>query len=159
MSEMNAHKVEARLTLASRLADLSRVWPWVDGLAVEHAIPADTLFAIHLCLEEALSNIIRHGYRGEPNHAIELSFTPNGRHGLTFTIEDNAPHFAQNQLVETRHAAKPANPTNPSDVPPGGHGLTLMRKFAGFLTWEPLPNGNRLIIAFPAASSNSDGSA
>ena len=79
MPETYAHKADARLTLTSRLADLALVRPWVDALAVEHALPQDTVFAIHLCLEEALSNIIRHGYGGEPNHAITIEITNTKR--------------------------------------------------------------------------------
>ncbi len=52
----------SRLTLKSQLDDMASLWPWVESVAVEHGIPADTLFGVHLCLEEAISNVIRHGY-------------------------------------------------------------------------------------------------
>ncbi len=66
----------------------SRRWP------PQYGIPADTQFAIQLCLEEALSNIIRHGHRGQPNLPITVDCTtPAGTQEVVFTIEDHAPPF------------------------------------------------------------------
>lgn len=146
MPEMHTHKAEERLSLRSRLADLALVWPWVDDLAAEHAIPEDTHYAINLCLEEALANIIRHGYAGEPNHAITISFTLDGKNGLTFIVQDNAPHFSPCWPMEPQEQQSPIN-----RFEPGGQGLRLMRRFAGTLAHEKLSGGNRLTIGFPVA--------
>lgn len=143
MQETHAHKKQERLKLNSRLADLALVKPWVDALASEHAIGADTVYKIELCLEEALSNIVRHGYKGEPHHSIDLSFHSNGDHMLRFAIEDSAPHFDQ-AGPGRRRASK-----NAEDLIPGGHGMPLMRKFSGSVAWEALPKGNRLTLTFP----------
>jgi anti-sigma regulatory factor (Ser/Thr protein kinase) len=144
MPGKNVHKAEARLTLKSQLAELSRVWPWVDSLAAKYDLSGETHYAINLCLEEALSNIIRHGYRGQPDHAITIDFTSTGT-SLTFTIEDQAPHFVPAEPTEARPA------TSIEEYLPGGLGVRLMRRFAGTLHWKPLPRGNRLTIGFAAA--------
>jgi anti-sigma regulatory factor (Ser/Thr protein kinase) len=152
MPEMHAHKPESRLTLKSQLSDLALVWPWVEALALEHAIPANTQYAINLCLEEALSNVIRHGYAGEPNHAITVDCTRTGENGLTFIVEDSAPHF---EPADSDPGTAPdftaVTPASIEDITPGGHGITLMRHFAGTLAWEPLPKGNRLKLGFQIA--------
>jgi anti-sigma regulatory factor (Ser/Thr protein kinase) len=146
MQQTHAKNDQGRLTLSSRLADLALVNPWIEALAAEYAISTDTVYAIELCLEEALSNIVRHGYKGEPDHAIELHFHRNGDSTLKFAIEDCAPHFDQTgpgrrQAVE-----------DPDYLLPGGHGMPLMRKFSRSVEWEPLPNGNRLTLTFPSRS-------
>ena len=80
MPEMPANKTESRLTLRSRLQDLALVWPWVQALALDYAIQPDSQFAINLCLEEALSNVIRHGYAGQADQAITVEMPlPAGR--------------------------------------------------------------------------------
>jgi anti-sigma regulatory factor (Ser/Thr protein kinase) len=150
MHQTHAHKEQERLKLNSRLADLALVKPWVDALAGEHAIGEDTVYKIELCLEEALSNIVRHGYKGEPQHRIELSFHSNGDRMLRFAIEDNAPHFNQAGPGRKR-AAK-----NTEDLIPGGHGMPLIRKFSSSVAWEPLPNGNRLTLTFPNEPRETD---
>lgn len=141
---------ETQLHLSSRLADLARVFPWVEALAVEFALPEETVYAIHLCLEEALANIVRHGYRGEPGHPLSIEFRRAENGALQFVIEDEAPHFAPPDQDQPLPAAPP---DAIGEIEPGGQGLRLMRRFAGSLRWEPLPHGNRLTIGFsgPAA--------
>ena len=70
-----------RLTLRSQLADLSLVSRWVQALASRHRFSDRTSFAIDLCLEEALSNVIRHGYADDPTRKLDVAFqmSPEGR--------------------------------------------------------------------------------
>jgi anti-sigma regulatory factor (Ser/Thr protein kinase) len=139
-------KPEQRLTLQSQLHELARLWPWIEALAAEYAIPADTQFAIQLCLEEALSNIVRHGYRGQPDQPITVECTtPAETRKLVFTVEDRAPAFDPLALSAVEEA--PA-PTLIDQLQEGGRGIRLMRKFAGSLAYQRLPGGNRLTIVF-----------
>jgi two-component sensor histidine kinase len=64
-----------RLNLRSRMSELTHLYPWIERLTSRHRIPANTQFAMNLCLEEAISNIIRHGYSGDPDHSIVIRFT------------------------------------------------------------------------------------
>jgi anti-sigma regulatory factor (Ser/Thr protein kinase) len=144
MPEQHPHIAEARLVLDSRLEALKVVEPWVNSLAAEYAIPDKTRFAMDLCLEEALSNVIRHGYGNEPGHVIRVEFAKEAG-AMTFTIEDSAPPFAPPEDVDL-----PQAPTSIEEVKPGSMGIPLMRKFAGFLKYERLADANRLTIGFPA---------
>ena len=146
---------ESQLTLKNQLEDLTLVWPWVEAIAAEYSVPADTQFAIQLCLEEALSNIIRHGHQDHANQSISVSCTveraPAGIENeraaqLIFTVEDHAPPF--DPLAYTPAPA----PTSMNELPLGNQGIRLMRKFAGSLAWRQLPNGNRLTIGFDLTS-------
>lgn len=133
---------EPRLTLKSQLDDLALVWPWVEALAACYSVPADTQFAIQLCLEEALSNIIRHGYQGRLDQPITITCEPNGVAELVFVIEDLAPPFDP-------FAATPAPaPSSIEDLEPGGQGIRLIQKFASRADYQQLPQGNRLTLAF-----------
>jgi serine/threonine-protein kinase RsbW len=142
-------KPVSRLTLKSQLDDMAALWPWVEAIVAEYAISPDTAFAIHLCLEEAISNVIRHGYRGQPGHTLTVDCASPNAHELVFTVEDQAPPFdpLEPSLIEEL----------PSPVPedflrPGGRGILLMRKFASTIAYQRLENengdGNRLTIGF-----------
>jgi serine/threonine-protein kinase RsbW len=145
MSGEAAAKSEPRLTIQSRLEDLALLWSWVESIAEEHAAPAQTRFAIHLCLEEALSNIVRHGYGGQPGRPIDVEFS-SAPGELVFTVEDEAPAF--DPLAYSGRDQDPVPPAGDS-IPLGGQGIRLMRKFAGSLGYTRLVNGNRLTLRFP----------
>jgi serine/threonine-protein kinase RsbW len=147
MSRETAAQFEPRLIIQSRLDDLALLWPWVDSLAVEYGIPSGTLYAIHLCLEEALSNVIRHGYQGRPGQPISVKFAWHAR-AVDFIVEDQAPPFDPLAQPEINPAPLPASL---DDFPLGGRGIGLMRKFAGSLAYQRLPGGNRLTMSFPLA--------
>lgn len=136
---------QERLTLRSRLADVAQVVPWVQALAARYQLSERTAFAIDLCLEEALSNIVRHGYGSDPNRTIEIEFRAGGENDLCFVIEDAAPHFRPFDPAAPPHLPTPGAL---EEMVPGGLGIPLMRKYADAVAWEPLEHGNRLTFRF-----------
>jgi len=142
MTGPNPSSPEPQLTLQSQLQDLTLVWTWVEALAAHYSIPAQTQFAIQLCLEEALSNVMRHGYCGQPDQSLTVACAPFGIAELVFTVEDHAPPF------DPFAAAPAATPASIQELQPGGRGIRLMRKFASRLAWQQLPDGNRLTLVF-----------
>lgn len=135
----------SRLTLKSQLDDMAALWPWVEALGVEYAIPADTLFGVHLCLEEAISNVIRHGYNGQPGSTLTVECESPNAHEVVFTIEDQAPPF---DPLAPEHVEVLAEPSPEDFLRPGGRGILLMRKFSNTMAYERLAGGNRLAIGF-----------
>ena len=140
-------QVPDRIVLDSQLSELIRVSPWIEALAARHAIPENVVFAMNLCLEEVLSNIIRHGYVGQPDHSIGVRFTAPRDDYFVLVVEDQAPPF---------------NPVAAPELPPisaredasvGGQGLRLLRRFADALEYQATPTGNRLSIGFATAGS------
>jgi serine/threonine-protein kinase RsbW len=133
---------EERLTLCSQLSELSQVPPWIERLASQHAIPGETQFAMDLCLEEVLSNIIRHGYSGQTDRPMTVRFTTPRKGYFVFVIEDEAPFF--NPLTAPELPAIGAI----EDTRVGGQGIRLVRRFANQIEYQATPTGNRLTIGF-----------
>ena len=80
--------------LQSRLSDIAQIPIWIGQLALRYNIPEDLQFAMDLCLEEALSNIIIYGYLREdrpPAHGPLRD--PSGDGCFVFEVEDEAPLF------------------------------------------------------------------
>jgi serine/threonine-protein kinase RsbW len=134
------------LTLRSQMSELARISPWIEHLATQDAIPGETQFAINLCLEEALSNIMRHGYAGAPNRQIAILYSIPQTGVFVFVIDDQAPPF--NPVT----ALEPPIPVSLDDTSVGGQGLRLLKHFADTLKYEVTPGGNRLSISFRATS-------
>ncbi len=145
MHDESAPRSKARLTLKGRLEDLALCRPWVETLAAEHRIPAETQFAMDLCLEEAISNVIRHGYAGQADQPITVDFAV-GSKGFSFTVEDHAPRF---DPLSDKTAEEPPAASSIDEFSVGGLGILFMKKFANRIEYEALDGGNRLIIQFP----------
>jgi anti-sigma regulatory factor (Ser/Thr protein kinase) len=145
--------LQDRLELDSRLTELIRVRPWIDVVADRLGFPEEERFAMHLCMEEALANVILHGYGSEPGHPIVLrTFVTAGT--LSITVDDQAPPFSPIEIPlnssngETKKASL-------ESVTPGGNGIRLLKRFSGSLSYERLSDGNRLTITFPVSLENS----
>jgi serine/threonine-protein kinase RsbW len=134
-----------RLELDSRLTDLCRVWPWTEAWASAHGLAEQTRFALHLCMEEALANVVLHGYQNQPGHPVVIRCSMEGG-WLVFAIEDEAPPFTP---VDPDLARPADNADDLELMEPGGNGIRLLHRFAGSLKYERLPRGNRLTIGFP----------
>jgi|ERR1039457_4699298 hypothetical protein len=93
MAGTGAQQNQDRITLRNGLPDIAQLPVWVEGLSSRHSIPQDLQFAINLCLEEAVSNVIRHGYAEADDFPVTLGFTMPRTGYFVFVIEDEAPAF------------------------------------------------------------------
>ncbi len=136
-----------RLMIRGVLSEIARIPIWIENLATRFSIPADLQNSINLCLEEVVSNVIRHGYCGEADRSVLVRFSNPRKNYFVFTVEDEAPHF--NPLI-----APELSELNPrEDIRIGGQGIRLLRRFTDALEYEQMPSGNRLSMGFSAGSS------
>jgi serine/threonine-protein kinase RsbW len=143
--EMLVENLQDRLELDSRLTELSRVPSWIESLADRLGFDQDALFAMQLCIEESLANVVLHGYRSHAGHPIVIRASVS-EGILFFAIDDQAPPFSP---VEPRALNEVREPATLESIQPGGNGLRLLHRFAGSLAYERLSGGNRLTIGFP----------
>jgi len=148
MSRNLTHQGEEKLVLPVRLSEIGQVPVWIEHLASRYAIPDNIQFAINLCLEEVLSNIILHGSGEQPDRTIAIHFSASGEGKFLVVVDDEAPQF--NPLEQQELPA--LNPNEEMRV--GGQGLRLLREFADALEYEPTPAGNRLKMGFSAPVLN-----
>ena len=133
-----------RLELDSRLTELTRVQPFIESLADRYRFGNDARFSMQLCMEEALANLVLHGYRNQPGHPIVIGASATVD-TLFFTIDDKAPPFvpvAPNEAALDR-------PMSLESIEPGGNGIRLLHRFAGSVIYDSSAEGNRLTIGFP----------
>jgi anti-sigma regulatory factor (Ser/Thr protein kinase) len=130
--------------------EMERLPVWVDAIAVTYAIPENVKFAINLCLEEVVSNSIRHGHSNQPRQFVTVGCAAPRPGYLVFTVEDDAAPFNPLELAPLPTIGEQEQ----NQI--GGQGIRLLRGFADTLEYEPRPGGNRLHIGFasPTASPN-----
>lgn len=140
-------KVQDRLELDSRLTELIRVRPWVDSVADRFGLSEEKRFAMHLCMEEALANVVLHGYSGEPGHSIVITAIVEAM-TLSIRVDDHAPQFSPIDFLPNSSNGE-TKTRGFESLTPGGNGIRLLKRFSGSLHYEKLSDGNRLTIAFP----------
>src|SRR5215467_903321 len=86
------------------LREISAASSWLESIATDLALPGPQVFAIQVCLEELMSNIVRHGGtppRSDlpwpakaPERPLSISITVTARDDrLVMTIEDDGRPF------------------------------------------------------------------
>ncbi len=137
------------LVVQAEMAELARVSEWTDDVAERLALPASILFALHLCFEEAISNIVRYGFQDRQDTAglnkdVRLALVREAD-AVTVTIEDHGVAFDPGQV------APPTAPTTINEAVIGGQGIHLMRQFAQDIAYQRQDGINRLILRFDLA--------
>ena len=123
------------------MAEINDAVLWVGDVAVKSGLGDQTSYAMQVCVEEALTNIVRHGHCaiGPGEIGLELTVT-NG--GVRIEVEDDCVPFDMT-------AAAPSRPHNdPTDPEVGGWGLGLIRAFASRLAYRREGERNRLTLEF-----------
>ena len=120
-----------------------RVGAWVDELAVLLTLSGEAEYALRLCLEEAMTNVVNHA-KPEPGvdkDVVSLQMLADGTR-LKVSIEDRCGSF--NPL-----ATPVPEPNDPLPEGEGGLGITLLRRHADEVAWERDGKTNRLTITIP----------
>jgi anti-sigma regulatory factor (Ser/Thr protein kinase) len=129
-----------RLVLRNDLAELERLAGWIEGWT-QHEVSADVSFALQLCLEEAVANVIMCG--GAKGERLEIAVELERNGGtLVARIEDTGRQFDPTQLPPPLMAKSLA------EAKVGGLGIHLMRSFASGMDYERRDGRNRLTLQF-----------
>src|SRR6266702_5904351 len=135
-----ANSEASRLVLRKDVAELKRLAGWIEGFTQERTSP-DVSFAVQLCLEEAVANIIMYGAARGDRLEIAVELERNGG-TLVARIEDNGRQF------DPTRAPPPAVATSLEQAKVGDLGIHLMRSFASGMDYELRNGRNRLTLRF-----------
>jgi len=129
--------LKLEITLHEMRGDVEKVQQVVSAALQERGNDADAMFAIRLCLEEALVNGFRHGNRFQPGLVVRFWATIS-EDEATFEVEDEGEGF---------DPAGVPDPTAEENLEiPSGRGVMLMRAYMSEV--EYLGAGNRMRMVF-----------
>jgi len=130
------------LRMTSVMADLGRLYPWLDDAAKHFNLPPKMLEGMHVALEEVVMNVAMHGYaHGTPGEIIVHLGTESG--AAVLRVEDYGPPF------DPTSVQVPAKPVSLEDADAGGLGLNLLRHFCEDISYVREADSNRLTLRFP----------
>lgn len=128
------------LKITSDPANLRGVRKQIEDFARSAGLPLESCHCVGLAVNEALANIMRHGYRGAKDRPIVVT-ARKYEAGVHLTIRDWAAPFDPSALPRGNH--------DPST--PGGIGLICIRKVMDEVQFSPLPDGMLLTMIKRAA--------
>ena len=115
---------------------------WIDDIVARLGLNAEIAYALHLCLEEAVVNVISYAFAPGTFHYVHVAIWR----------DDEAMHA---EVTDDGYAFDPLShelPTAPQDLAStqvGGLGIKLMRSFAGRVAYQREGSTNRLTLSFP----------
>lgn len=139
-----------RKAFIGTIGDISAAAQWVNTIAAGQQFPEQLEFAMQICLEELLTNIVRHGGSESGGDLSEVPIPPlNVEITISLStqracmiVEDNGKPFD----VVSAPAHRIDQPLD--EVQPGGLGIQLIRNFASSIAYERAGLGNRVVVEF-----------
>ncbi|HKT72526.1 MAG TPA: ATP-binding protein [Steroidobacteraceae bacterium] len=131
------------IALRAEVSELERLNRWVERLCEYHELPERVALQLDICLTEVVTNIISYAYPETTRSmsAVAVRFALR-RPEVAVEIEDHGVPFDPLAYIP----AQPASTLEDSQV--GGHGLRLVRKFAGEMRYRRDGSLNRLRLTF-----------
>jgi len=142
MSGMHLHDSGAARTITlrcdSRLENVELLAFAVRGLCGAAGVAARECAHIELALVEAANNVVRHAYRGEAGHVLEVVFTLE-RESFTLEVADHG----------TPMPVRPApnldfDPADIAHLPEGGMGLFIIHSVMDHVDYRSEDGRNAL---------------
>ena len=118
---------------------------WAEAWAKSQNLDAGTCFAIRLCVEEAVTNIVFYAYDHlSPQGRIVVAARPTDDGALVIITD-------KGQMFDVSTAQDPGREGDITTDTIGGRGIRLMRNFSSKLEYQRLGDQNWLILTFVGA--------
>jgi serine/threonine-protein kinase RsbW len=128
------------IDLKNDMSEIPRLAAFIDAFCQPLAPTQKALLSLHLALEEAVTNVIKHGYPDGPFHrfTVALSAAPGGR--VTAVVTDDARPYDP-------LARPPVDTTLPLEERPiGGLGVHLFKTLMQGVRYERREGKNVLTM-------------
>lgn len=130
------------LTLRNNRAEVARLMAWTDALVEPLGLSPQTTYAVQLCLEEAVTNIVSYAFAPDTVHDIHAAVWRDDA-GVHVEVTDDGLPF------DPLSHELPEPPKDLMSAQIGGLGIKLMHNFAERIAYRRSGSVNRLLLSFP----------
>jgi anti-sigma regulatory factor (Ser/Thr protein kinase) len=128
------------LVIENRLGELPRVERWLARLCAAWGLSAKTTFVVDLLVNEAVTNVITHGYDDAAEHRLVLALSDVGDSLVIEVVDDGVafnPLEAPAMVVgsDLEHATV------------GGRGIHLIKTYSREQHYDCISGANRLRLS------------
>jgi anti-sigma regulatory factor (Ser/Thr protein kinase) len=124
-------------------SELDKLTRWIIETCDAARLSKKTAFAVQLCLDEAVANILEHGKGSARASAIAADLARSDSE-VVLDIEDDGGPFDPNQV------APPQVPDAVESASVGGRGIHLIRQFSSRMEYARTGGCNKLRLTFAA---------
>ena len=140
--DLPADSLPFSLQVDRSMRGVARVGAWVDELAILLNLAQRTEYALRLCLEEAVTNVVTHA-RPVPGANADMI-------GLRLVAEQRWLHLTvQDQCAEYNPLTSDEQDAGREPSGEGGLGIGLLRHHARDVSWSRVGSTNRLAMTIP----------
>jgi len=122
-------------------SELDKLTQWIIETCEAAQLSKKTAFAVQLCLDEVVANILEHGKGSARASAIAADLERSDSQ-VVLDIEDDGGPFDPNQV------APPQVPQVVESASVGGRGIHLVRQFSSRMEYARSDGCNRLRLTF-----------
>jgi anti-sigma regulatory factor (Ser/Thr protein kinase) len=131
--------VRLSLPLTSKRSEVPRLADAVEAFGREQGFVEDDIHSVQLLLDEIVINIIKHGYKDDPGHPIDVTLTLAGKL-LTIRVEDEARPF------NPTTAPAPNLDLPIEERPIGGLGVHIVKSLTDSMEYQRVGSRNILTM-------------
>ena len=128
-----------RLVIDSQLSEIRRATELVDKFKARHSLGEEDANAIHVVLDEVLSNSIRHGLGNAKAHEIAVTLELSGGE-IMVEVEDDGVAYDPTQAPAAMLEGTLDERTG------GGLGITFIRALTHSIEYRRVDGRNRLVL-------------
>lgn len=125
-----------RVVFANKLSESPKVLQAILADLTAAGFSQDTVFAIRLAMDEALTNAVRHGNCGDPHKHVTVEYAITDE-GFRACVTDEGCGFVPEKLPD------PTQPTNLER--PCGRGVMLMKAYMSHVSYNEQGNSVTLV--------------
>ena len=128
--------IRSSIVMESRPAGLQEPCQRLLSLMAERGYSQDDLFAVHLALEEAFLNAVKHGNKMDPTKKVTLDFLVDPEK-VEIVMVDEGKGFNPQSIPDPR--------VGENLYRPEGRGLLLMNAYMDVVEYNKRGNGLRMV--------------
>ena len=128
-----------RLVIDSQLSEIRRASQLVDEFKARHGLGDEDANALHIVLDEVLSNSIRHGLGGASSHEIAVTLELSEGE-IRIEVEDDGVAYDPTQ------APAPVLAGTLDERTEGGLGVAFVRALTNSIEYGRIAGRNRLVL-------------
>ena len=119
--------INCSIVVDSKSSAIVEVYNEILSKLKEHNFDKDDIFAVHLTLEEAFLNAVKHGNKMDPTKKVKIDYSVNPEK-VEITITDEGTGFEPESVDDPRFGS--------GLYEPGGRGLLLMNSYMDIVKYN-----------------------